>query len=421
VAFSGSGGFRGTQDVFSFIHSNRAKPTKIMADINDLLVRQENLLGPDIYKRTLDTSPWLKLVKKEKWPNGLSDTIRVLTFERSLAADVSTWTPLAVNDGSGNTCVPNASVISPAQSVRTYNLETKALESDKICVNDVRNSFQFQEQLRIMRDQLTENVAYVWKERFRNEYVRLSEHKVVATAGLPEGTASFPATTATTKLTNAILRRIYSNLLTDGAGRDGSVGMANGAPQFVLITSPETSEDLIFESGVREDFRDANPSELLKPLGVTRSYKGFYHITDYMPPRYNFVGGAWVRVEPYVGSAANVRGTKQSINPAYLSATHEDSIIFVMNVFHSMVPDSITSPGGDVKFDPQQYMGEFKWRNILDRVENPDGNWGYFRSVMQTGSKPVRPEFGYVIRHLRCPNDIGEIACTTSAVISSSV
>ena len=136
-----------------------------MADINDLLVRQENLLGPDIYKRTLDTSPWLKLVKKEKWPNGLSDTIRVLTFERSLADDVSTWTALAVNDGSGNSCVPTASVISPAQSVRTYNLETKALESDKICVNDVRNSFQFQEQLRIMRDQLTENKGQGCRQR----------------------------------------------------------------------------------------------------------------------------------------------------------------------------------------------------------------------------------------------------------------
>lgn len=392
-----------------------------MPNIDDIMVRQQDLLGPDIYKRTLDTSPWLKLVKKEKWPDGLSDTIQVLTFERSLAPNVQTWADLSVNDGSGNSCVPTASVIAPAQSVRSFNLQQKALESTPICVNDIRNSFKFSEQLRIMRDQLTENVSYVWKERYRNEYVRLAEHKVIATAGLPEGSASFPTTVATSKLTNSILNRVYSHLLTDGAARDGSVGMANGAPQFVIITSPEASDDLLREDGVRDDLRySTSVSELLKPLGVDRAYRGFYHIHDFMPPRYNFVGGAWVKVEPYTTSSANYNGTKYTINPDYLSATHEDTIVFVSNVFSCMVPGAITSPGGDVKFDPQMYMGDFKWRNILDRVENPDGNWGYFRAVMQSGSKPIRPEFGYVIRHLRCPNDIGEQACVVSSDSSSS-
>lgn len=392
-----------------------------MADINDILVRQENLLGPDIYKRTLETSPWLKLVKKEKWPNGVSDTIRVMTFERSLAPDVTTWTDIAVNDGTGNSCVPEASVIQPAQSVRSFNLQQKALESTLICVNDVRNAFQFSEQLRIMRDQLTENVSYVWKERFRNEYIRLSEHKMIARAGLPEGIATFPNVAPTSKLTNGILEQVYSRLITDGAARDGAVGVAQGAPQFVLITSPEASNGLIFADGVRSDFHYGAPSELLKPLGVDRSYRGFYHVHDWMPPRYNFVGGAWVRVQPYITAAANLKGTKNILNPAYLTAQYEDSIIFVQNVFSAMVPDSITAPGGDVKFEPQAYMGDFKWRNILDRIENPDGNVGFFRAVLQSGSKPIRPEFGYVIRHLRCPNDIAEQGCIVTDTDGSSV
>lgn len=390
-----------------------------MADLNDILVRQANLLGPDIHKRTFETSPWLKLVKKEKWPNGISDTIRVLTFERSLASDVTTWTDIGLNDGSGNTCVPTASVIAPAQSVRSYNLQRKALESTPICVEDVRNAFEFGEQLRIMRDQLTENVAYVWKERFRNEYVRLSEHKVVATSGLPEGSASFPTVAATSKLTQGILDRIYGYLVADGAGREGAVGMAQGAPQFVLLTSPEASNDIIRETNIREDYRYAQPSELLKPLGVDRPYRGFYHLNDWEAPRYNFVGGAWVAVPKYVSAAANLKGNKYVVNPAWHTAQYEDSIIFVQNVFHAMVPDSITSPGGDVKFEPQAYMGDFKWLNIRDRVENPDGNWGYFRAVLASGSKPVRPEFGYVVRHLRCPDDIGEQACIVTETDSS--
>lgn len=392
-----------------------------MPDIDDILIRQANLLGPDIYRRTFETSPWLKLVKKEPWPDGVSDTIRVLTFERSLASNVTTWTDVSVNDGDGNSCVPTASIIEPAQSVRSYNLQQKALESTPICVNDIRNAFKFTEQLRIMRDQLTENVSYVWKERFRNEYVRLAEHKVVANASLAENSASFPLTPATSKLTNGILRRIYGNLISDGAGRDGSVGMVGGAPQFVLITSPETSDDLIREEEVRMDFRYAQPNELLKPFGVDRSYRNFYHIIDFFPPRWNYVGGAWVSVPAYTTAAANLKGTKSILNPAYLTAQYEDSIIFVRDVFSAMVPGNLTAPGGDVKFDPQAYMGEFKWKNIPDRIENPDGNWGYFRAVMQTGSKPIRPEFGYVIRHLRCPNDIGAQGCIVTPGDSSSV
>lgn len=382
-----------------------------MPDVNDTFIRLEDQIGPDIYQRTLETSPWLKLVPKDKWPDGMSDSIQVLTYERTLPADISTWSNVALNDGSDNTCVLTATQVAFAQTLRSFNLQEKAVESIPLCVKDVRNAFKFQEQLRIMFAQLTDVTAYIWKERNRNEYIRLAEHKMVATTALPENAASFPAQAATSKLSNKILRRIYTRLIDEGAGREGSVGNANGMPQFVLITSSETSDSLIFEDdGVRQDFRDAKPNDLLANFGVDRPYRGFYHLIDESPKRWNFTAGAWVEVPKYITAAAT-KGTKRIVNPAYDAATHEDSIVFVPNVYTCMVPGEITSPGGNVKFDPQHYMGDFKWRNILDRVENPDGNWGYFRGILSSGSKPVRPEFGYVIRHLRCPADIGLVAC----------
>jgi hypothetical protein len=45
---------------------------------------------------------------------------------------------------------------------------------------DAVSEAQFKEQLRNMYDMLTQNVAYMWKRRYRSEYVRLAEHKVVA-------------------------------------------------------------------------------------------------------------------------------------------------------------------------------------------------------------------------------------------------
>jgi hypothetical protein len=147
----------------------------------------------------------------------------------------------------------------------------------------------------------------------------------------------------------------------------------------------------------------------LTPLGVDRSYAGFYHLIDTMTPRYDFVGGAWVRRYPYTTEAAT-KGTKFVPNPAYYTAEYEDSIIFHPDVFTSLVPKPIGATGA-MAFDPQSYRGDFRWRNILDRTCNPDGNIGFFRAIFSSGSKPVFSNLGYVIRHKRCAADFGLVGC----------
>ena len=44
---------------------------------------------------------------------------------------------------------------------------------------------------------------------------------------------------------------------------------------------------------------------------------------------------------------------------------------------------------------------------------NPDGEWGFYRAKLMSATKPVSPQFGIVIRHKRCPADIGHQACPT--------
>jgi len=85
--------------------------------------------------------------------------------------------------------------------------------------------------------------------------------------------------------------------------------------------------------------------------------------------------------------------------------------VFHLDVMETLIPAPITSPGGNTKFDPMSYMGDFKWKNILDAITNPDGTIGYFRAVLSSGSKPVFPEWGYVIRTLRCDSNLGLLAC----------
>jgi hypothetical protein len=384
-----------------------------VSNLNDLFVRNQENIGGEIYKTTLNSSVWLKLVPKEAWPDGVSDVIQAATSERNLPANIDSWSSLATPNSNSNNCVPNADVVPSGQTLRQYNLEQKAIESEDVCVNDTRNAYQTAEQVKNMYSNLKHVVKYIWARRAKVEYARLAEHKMIAANGLPEANALFPKVIPTSVLTQGILNKIYTNLILDSAEADGgSLAMQDGAPQFILVTDMESSDKVRSEDAITNAFLYNNKRvpELLQPMGVNSAFRGFYHLMDNLPRRWNFTGGNWVEVQPYV-TVPTSRGTKLVVNPEYVEAPYMDSYVFLPTVFSFMVPKPITSVGSGTEFDAQSYMGDFKWKNIEDRVTNPDKAFGYYRAVLQSGSKPVAPQFGYVIRHLRCPGDIGAQAC----------
>jgi hypothetical protein len=374
-------------------------------DIDNLLTVESGRIGEDIYARTMHRSIWLDMVEKGTWPDGMGQTISVLVYENSVPASPTAWSTVSFNSGSGNSCVPEADQIEFAQTLRTYNLAQKALEGPKICVNDLRFTFQAQKQLENCFSILANNTHELLANRHRDEYVRLAGHKVICTDGYPEASASFPLTEPTSRLTSGALKRVYLRLNRDGAHRDGgAVAMEDGAPVYVAIMSPETDEAIIEQDyQIREDFRNTDRApELLRALGIKRSYKGFYHVIDHEAPRYDFSGGAWVR-RSYYDLESTTKGDRAVLNADYESAEFEDTIIFLPSVYKTLVPAPISNPGGNTEFEPQTYMGDWKWLNIQDRIDNPDRSWGNFRGLFANGSEPIHPEFGWVIRHLR-PN-----------------
>lgn len=469
-------------------------------NIEQVLINEANRIGPDIYRKTLNTSPWLKLVKKDAWPDEMGDTVRVLTYERSLPANSLTWSSISVNRvvsrdatfANGTTArpdnttqtltnqLPSAQRIEFAQTLRSYNLTHTALESPKLSVNDLRFSLRRKEQLANIFAILQENTSYAWQERYRDEYVRLAQNKIVTRGnGQADGTAGsliqntgetaqFPSwDTVNTRtmvpiypLTQGVLDRAYMKLIRDGGGNN-PLDRENARPVFGVILSSEASRNLIATAAdIRQDFRwSDSKNELLAPLGISRSYGGFFHLVDDWLPRHDSVtlsatavsnaasitlaannslafgdevSGTgipqgttvtsattgvgphtlsnnvtlaanavfYVRRRPYV-SVATTQGNKFDINPAYETAAFEDSIVFHQDVFACLVPKPITSAGSNVTFDAVSYMGDFKWKNIPHATDNPDGTIGYFRAVLSCGSKPIRPEWGTVIRHRR--------------------
>jgi len=420
--------------------------------VEQLLVKESGRIGPDIYRKTVDTSPWLKLVKQDAWPDEMGDSISTLIYERSLPYDSSgnlktNWQTLqsnavvgTANDGVGtethpsntgqtNAVAPLGGTVEFGTRLRSYNLSHTSLNSPDISLNDMRFPLKRKEQLSNIMSILTESTREVWVERYRDEYIRLSENKLTATiraAGAGEnntfgvinkpdttnavnaGVIGFGAPDASAsnnlELTQGILDRLYFALLRDGAAEE-AYSRVNGAPVFLLITSMEASDALIrANADVRQDFRWSDRvNELLAPLGVQRTYRNYFHLVDPFLPRYNYDTGtsAWVRVRPYTRTAdGSARGVRYDLNPNYLTAEYEDSIVFCPTVFTSLVPKPL-SVGSDMEFAPQNYRGEFTWRNIPDRQANPDSTVGFFRGIFANGSKPIFPNHGYVIRHKR--------------------
>jgi hypothetical protein len=384
--------------------------------IEQNLVTEAGRIGPDIYRRTINMSPWLKLTKQEEFPEEMGQIISVLTYERSLPAYPLVWSNVAQStDNVAGSCLPPVTEVDWAQTLLQYQLQHTAIQSPPLCVNDLRIAFQRKEQLTNMMYVLTENTAYAWINRYRDEYTRMCTHQIINSSGFPDGLGQgFPLSAPTYALSQGVLKYFYMKLNRDG-GSMNPLDRENGRPVYGLITSAEDSENLILENAdIRQDYRfSSRVNELLSPLGVERSYAGFYHIIDDLPARWDFSGGAWVRRYPYTNLPATY-GNKAEIDPVYEQAAYTDSIIFHNDVMISLVPAPITAPGGNTKFDPVNYRGEFKWLNIPHATDNPDGTIGFFRSIFMQASKPVIPDFGYVIRHLRCDCPLDQGVCPTS-------
>jgi len=506
------------------------------------------MISSDIYRRSVDTSVWLKLIQQEAWPEGMGDTISVLTYERTLPTTNNVWSTLSVDvaGGASTAFVPAATRIEVAQTLRSYGLQKTAVESMNILMEDALFSFRMQEQLKSIYDNLVDNVAYLWQKRYRDEYRRLCGHKVIATynnAGVLWDTsgADYPqdidvaGVTAATRvntrigtLTQGLLNVLYLQLIREGGGNK-PMGRENGRPIFTLVCSPEASDGLIrLNAGTRDDFRySSSVNELLKPLGVERSFRGFYHLNDVQIPRYNlvtaapsitnlhvsawdsvsrtgtitvtgassldnivpgqkfnvltFAGGAvskgvvlsksaatgagtftffaesattgsataistnwntldrdfttvitkgFAEVPFYVPDSSHTPGPFASgqggsnrkrgiVNPEYSAATYEEAFILHPDVMKSLIPRPLTSPGGNTKFDPVSYRGDYRFLNIPHRTDNPDGNYGFFRGVLASGSKPGRPEFGYSIIFQRT-DMAGVYQLPTAAMVATS-
>jgi hypothetical protein len=389
--------------------------------VNDLFQRETNRFSVDVHERYSVDGPWGRLVRVGKFPQGMGVTLSEITVERVLSGSFeNSWSDVGTSNGtSSNGCVPAPNDLSFGQTIRTWNLQTKSYQTPCICLDDLKTAFQIENQIAKTVTQLTQLTKTVLDNRRRSEYLRLVSK--VASGYNTEYASLKDVPPTVNQLAQDQLDELRVRLIRDGAGHN-ALGKENGTPVLGLITSPETSRQLLRNnSELRQDLRYATPSELIAPLGVERSFGGFYHMADLEVPRFNYTvgtndpnNGNWVQVYPFVQSSTNT-GYKWEPNPAYNTAAYEAAYIFHPDVYEEAVQQvGPNIPGAAFDDYPYYYSGQFFWLNIRDAVNNPLGKIGRWMSVFTSGSRPIAPYLGRVILHKRCANDFGVATCTNS-------
>lgn len=412
-----------------------------MANIYNFLQEETDRLTGIIDQLVTPSSPWLSQVRKKTWKGEIGHQIANIRWERSFPENEKAWTEYVsstADPGSNNICLPATEAAKFAQTTRYTNLAAKAIESPDFCVEDLRVKWKRDEQLGNVTRTLEQMTKEYMMRRNRMQYAAACETKIVPTAtgfeitneasvldeptSFNNGDAIFADAIPMSIMTQSMLDSIHVDQDRECAGTAG-VAQSGGGYIYKLITSAEHSSYIRKGNiSIREDFRNSGHADiLLKGLGIAHTYGGYAHVIDPLPRRFRKVEdgdgeynddstGNDEDGNPIYPFIASLNGWIEErsydklgkITDAYKAAKYEMGAIMVTSVLDCLVPAPLTAVGR-ANFKAQNYSGEYKFMNIQDRVENPDGTLGYFRGKIVNGFQTRHPERGVVFIHQVAP------------------
>jgi hypothetical protein len=396
-------------------------PTGLTCEsINDNFQRETGRIALGTHRLGLYKDPYLRLVTQSAFPDSMGAVIKNTIAQRTIAVG-SGWEDVGVTGVSGetNSCLAPTKTVGYAFDQKDFRLRHQAVESNWICLEDVRTSAFPIDDVNNYIKILADNVNVEWTKRYDNDYLaNVNILSVEAGFDSQIGTgvtftndlATITGLTAPTSvLTTGVLRQIYDTLYTDNAGDDGDAVTDDGAPVFNVMSDRATIEQMVkINEDIRQDIRWSDRiNDLLGSNGQMllpkKSYAGYVFHSRPFAKRFNDgAEGALVEVPPYVSAGASINGqTKYVVNPAYKNAKYTSTVIFHPKAMEWLVPNPNLKVGKLV-YDAQNYRGDFRWINEFDRTCNPDKNSGYWRAKMACAVKQIFPQWGYYIIHLRC-------------------
>lgn len=399
------------------------------AAVTNALLLESGRYGPGIFARAARKRPIIRLQSKTRgaWMNGMGTTIGAVTFERSLPNTFGgLWANTGLSDGNSvNSCLPPTDQASFGQTVRTFQPQHMAINTDHFCIRDIQYDFQYAEMLGKITAAFSDLAQWTWASRYTSEYVRLSGHHLTLnkthgeqddnTVWAADGLVHYNTTNPPdARPSQGTMNDIYMSLYREGADLASGVDEATSEPVFTVITSAENMRNILrTDPTLAQDNRYAwmgskdDPMSPLLPGMPTkrRNYGGFMYDIDPYPRKFTLSGGVYTEVPPFVQSTTTA-GYKWELNPAYKAAPYEEMIVWHESTYQSLAVNTVTNPAPGWSFQPHDWMGKFEPRNILHETCNPDGTIIFWRALFADASKPVNPFVGYSILFQTCPANL---------------
>lgn len=396
--------------------------------VENAFIQETNRIGPEIFHKSAAKRPIVRLAGANRgvFPNGMGLTIQNLTFERSFSTSTSDpWETVVNSDGGdANACLPPVTTLDFGQTSRTTTPKHRALETEYFCIRDILTDFQFVDALNSVKRNLAEVTSWEWARKWTQDYYETAGHNLTlqrgSSGGVTDNGSNGYSTSAlpTGGLDMGVLETIYGAIQREGGSVQG-VSEDTMAPVVEVITSNEAFLNMLRQNpDLRENilyaWMGAKDDMPLLPGGIPkkrRLFGNFVFSIDPYPRRFAFSGGVYVEI-PVWTTQATTKGLKRVINPAWNAAPYEETIVWTPDVFQSLAWNADpTPPAPGWAFDKINSMGDWRVRNILERDCNPDGTMIFWRAIMGDATRPINPDVGYTILHLRCNYPLEILSC----------
>ena len=402
-------------------------------------------LQDELYRRASFRGVWLNLIPAGEYDPGTGLTQSTFTVGRSEpTADEETWSRITGSTVTGGTTVGASGACSVAWNdtvwgykEQTYSPEQFGLRGPIICQDDLIFNFRASRFLEAYLAALAKRSRRSIENRLQNVYMHLTPKRSATssfprydggafTNGVAPSTPSFAGVTPpTSELTQEMLDTVAIELNENGASdpnTDGWITLGDDGPIYPLLIGQEASQDIqLNNSELRQDYRWAEPMNLIKRLGASRVIKNFRHIINLFPPRFNYLAGNWVRINTWLMPSTAPYASKGQvaiINPQWQSAAYEAAIVLSPWVFHREAVRPVNSAAG-LNWIPKNYMGEWQFFTGGQEIDenacyDPTKKLGRHFAEYKSANRPIFPEFGTTILFRRCPvTNFGTVTCAS--------
>lgn len=397
------------------------------ATVFDALRIATESLGPELYLRAYWRDVWMNLIPRGVYPKHTGMLQSVFTIGRNEPeSDEETWLPFVLTQtGNGTACDTTWNDTYVGETEVTYAPEHFELQGPVICKDELIFGFQPQAFWEKYMVGLTKRSRRSISNRLAKIYMDLVPKRVASTTYTRYDQTNYILPESTCELTMDMLDNEAQTLMEDGAtdpNTNGWIGLGQFGPLFTLYIGMDAMQKILknnteFRTDIRYAFEgDGEAMPLMKRLAAAQQIKNWRFLVNLYPPRYNYVGGAYVRVNTWVKTATS-KGFKADINPSWLAASHEAAQVLSPWVYTEEVVEPENQVAG-YAFNADNYYGEWNWitggRNISTDAScyDPTHKYGRHFAEYKHAAKPVFPEFGRWIVYKRCVASFECVTCS---------